>query len=59
MKDKITKGQIMKVLTYLEDMDVFTNDNVCGVCSYEDKCDEHLKCVDGIANYIYKDVNNK
>lgn len=52
LKDVITYDAIRNTVTELSDMLVL-NDFKCSVCYYCDMCDEHVRCEEGISEYIY------
>ena len=51
-KPKLDKETIEQVLWLL---DIYTDDvgNYCSICKYSHNCDEHVECLDGIADYLY------
>lgn len=51
--DKETIEQVMILLT--NNIDVIADGDVphCDICKYELNCDEHVECVEGIADYLY------
>ena len=51
-KPKLAKETIEQVLWLL---DSYTDDvgNHCSICKYELNCDEHVECIEGIADYLY------
>ena len=50
-KPKLDKETIERVLRLLN---IYTDvDNDCSICKYHFNCDEHVECIEGIADYLY------
>ena len=51
-KPKLDKETIEQVLWL---PDIYTDDvgNYCSICKYSHNCDEHVECIEGIADYLY------
>lgn len=51
---KMTKEDWQNVIIKLDNLDVFDIADKCAICKYEDSCDEHTDCNEGMAEYMAK-----
>jgi hypothetical protein len=57
--NELTKENIEKILIALEDRGILRSsyDVACANCVYQWNCDEHVRCTDGIAEFLYREFS--
>ena len=48
----MTKDDWVHAITMLDNLEALSDSAKCGLCVYEECCDENTDCIDGIAEYI-------
>ena len=52
----MTKDDWVHAITMLDNLDALSVSTRCGLCVYEECCDENTDYIDGIARYMVRQV---
>ena len=52
----MTKDDWVHAITTLDILEALSGSAKCGLCVYEECCDENTDCIDGIARYMVRQV---